>query len=103
LILPTSGINIVVIFAAQGLGRTGQTLAAQTVRLSALALLLWGSSLWLELSVRGVFWMATGASLLEGCYMLGVLVYFWRRVLRETEPQAVPGTMSTAPAAAVAD
>ncbi|MBI3993608.1 MAG: MATE family efflux transporter [Candidatus Lambdaproteobacteria bacterium] len=88
LILPAYSVTIVLTFAAQGLGRTMQPLVAQTVRVAALFAFLLAAQHTVGLTVHGVFWSGTGASILETLYMLGVLWHIRRQLLGAHEAAA---------------
>ena len=88
LILPAYSVTIVLTFASQGLGRTMQPLLAQTVRVTALFAFLLAAQHTVGLTVHGVFWSGTGASILEAFYMLSVLWRFRRQLLGTS---AAPG------------
>jgi len=80
-ILPLYAPSFIATFGSQGLGKTLAPLATGVVRLSLALSATILIDLWIGLTVPMIFWIGTGAGVVEVLCMSGVLALLWRRVL----------------------
>jgi Na+-driven multidrug efflux pump len=96
LILPLNAYSMVITFAAQGLGRTIMPMLAVGLRLAVYIVTLQVLQATIGISLPIIFWAGAAISLVDLITMSGVLVKFWRGVLKS--PPAAASTPVVAPA-----
>ena len=97
LILPLNAYSMIVTFAAQGLGRTVMPMLAVGLRLVVYIVALQVVEATIGITLTSIFWTGAAISVVDLVTMSGVLVGFWRRVLK-VPPATAPSGPVVAPA-----
>ncbi len=86
LVLPLNGLGMVIVFTAQGLGRTLPPLAAMTARFLVFLALMGLLEVFSAVTVGAIFWSGAAATAVETLLLTGVLFALLRRLPADRVP-----------------